>query len=153
MASDDGRGKSDGSRRTYFPKGASGNKSGRPPGAKGLRSVLKAELDEFVSITADGKTRRVRKRAVIIKALVAKAAKGDVRAADKIISLMIQAEGFEDQRSSKTELSETDQQIIDQLLGMSEEPDYDQTDEPAARSEDRSAIDDSEADREGGRRR
>ena len=105
-----------------FPPGRSGNPRGRTKGAKGLGAELKAELNERVSVTQDGKTRRLSKRRVIIKALAAKAAKGDVRAADKLLSLVIQAEGFEDQRSHRTELSENDLAILGTLLGGSDDP-------------------------------
>lgn len=103
-------------RQHQFKAGASGNPRGRPRGAKGLRAELKAELDEFVTITSDGKPKRIRKRRLVIKALAAKAAKGNVAAADKLLSLVIQAEGFEDQRPVKRTLSETDQLVLDWLL-------------------------------------
>jgi len=118
-----------GERRTYevgygkpplhsrFPLGKSGNPGGRNNGAKGLGAELKAELNERVTVTQDGKTKRLSKRRVIIKALAAKAAKGDVRAADKLLSLVIQSEGFEDHRSRRSELSENDRAILDTLLG------------------------------------
>jgi DNA modification methylase len=68
---------------TQFQPGQSGNKRGCPKGAKGLGAELKEELDEFVTITVDGKTRRVRKRRLVIKALAAKAAKGHVEKNDE----------------------------------------------------------------------
>ncbi len=101
---------------TRFRPGQSGNPRGRPKGARGLRAELRAELDERVTITQDGKTKRLPKRRVILKALAVKAAKGDVRAADKIISLIIQMEGFEDQRTDRKSLSDNDLQILDLLL-------------------------------------
>lgn len=101
---------------TRFRPGESGNPRGRPKGAKGLRAELKAELDEFVTVEANGKTKRIRKRRLIIKALAAKAAKGDVRAADKLLALVIQAEGFEDRRPDKQKLSDHDLQIIEHLM-------------------------------------
>lgn len=101
---------------TRFQPGKSGNPRGRPKGAKGLRAELKAELDEFVTVEANGKKKRIRKRRLIIKALAAKAAKGDVRAADKLLALVIQAEGFEDQRPDKQKLSDTDLKIIERFM-------------------------------------
>lgn len=103
-------------KRTQFAPGKSGNPRGRTAGSKGLRSELRSELSELVTITKDGKSRRVPKRRLVLKALVSKAAKGDVRAADKLISLIIQMEGFEDQRTGRTSLSDNDMQILNLLL-------------------------------------
>lgn len=99
----------------FRPK-QSGNPNGRPRGAQGLKAELKAELDEMVTITVEGKTKRIRKRRLIIKALAAKAAKGNVAAADKLLALVIQAEGFEDERTATPTLSATDRMILARLL-------------------------------------
>ena len=104
-------------KHTQFQPKESGNPNGRPKGARGLRAELKAELDEMVTITVDGQTKRIRKRRLIIKALAAKAAKGNVAAADKLLALVIQAEGFEDERPATQSLSATDRMILDQFLG------------------------------------
>lgn len=104
-------------RHSQFKPGQSGNPRGRPRGAKGLRAELKDELNEFVTVTTDGKPKRIRKRRLIIKALAAKAAKGNVAAADKLLSLVIQAEGFEDQRQGRKLLSDSDMLILDRFLG------------------------------------
>ena len=104
-------------RKHRFKPGQSGNPRGRPKGAKGLKAELRAELDEFVTITVEGKRRRIRKRRLIIKSLAAQAAKGNVAAADKLLALVIQAEGFEDQRPAVPPLSETDLLILGQFLG------------------------------------
>jgi hypothetical protein len=101
-----------------FKPGKSGNPRGRP---RGLKAELKAELDEFVTITVDGKPKRIRKRRLVIKALAAKAAKGNVAAADKLLSLVIQAEGFEDERPIQKALTDTDNLILSQFLKDGEE--------------------------------
>jgi hypothetical protein len=67
-------------REHRFQPGKSGNPRGRPKGAKGLKAELTEEMNEWVTITSEGKQRRVRKRRLIIKALAAKAAKGNVAA-------------------------------------------------------------------------
>jgi hypothetical protein len=107
-------------REHQFAPGKSGNPRGRPRGAKGLKAELTEEMNEWVTITSDGKQRRVRKRRIIIKALAAKAAKGNVAAADRLISLIIQAEGLEDQRRAVKSLSTTDLLILDQFLDGAE---------------------------------
>lgn len=104
-------------RQHRFQPGKSGNPKGRPKGAKGLKAELKEELDELVPVTVNGKTKRMRKRRVVIKALTQQAAKGNVTAADKLIALIIQAEGLEDERPPSRSLSNTDEQILTQFLG------------------------------------
>jgi len=106
--------------KNRFPPGKSGNPRGRPKGALGLKAELQAELNEYVTITVDGKQKRIRKRRLIIKALAARAAKGDVKAAEKLLALVIQAEGFEPEAPIKRRFTDNDQQILDQFLG---EPD------------------------------
>jgi len=107
-------------KHSQFQRGESGNPKGRPKASKGLKTELREELGELVSVTIDGKTRRVSKRRLVIKALAAKAAKGNVPAADKLLSLVIQAEGFEDQRPAARQLSDTDRSILQRLLGEEE---------------------------------
>lgn len=102
-----------------FKPGKSGNPKGRPRGSLGLRSELRSELNQLVTIVENGKSRRLPKRRIVIKSLVAKAAKGDVRAAERLLQLIIQADGFEDPRQDHNRLSDIDRQILDRLLGQS----------------------------------
>ena len=115
---DDGVGYCKPPKHTRFKPGQSGNPKGKPRGSGGLRTELRSELGELVTITENGKSRRIPKRRIVIKALTAKALKGDVRAAEKIMQLVIQAEGFEDPKSECNRLSDADRQIIDYLLGQ-----------------------------------
>lgn len=105
-------------KHTRFKPGQSGNPKGKPRGSRGLRTELRSELGELVTITENGKSRRIPKRRIVIKALTAKALKGDVRAADKIMQLVIQAEGFEDPQRDRHRMSEVDRQIVEYLLGQ-----------------------------------
>ncbi len=107
-------------KHTRFKPGQSGNPNGKPRGSRGLRTELQSELGELMTITENGKSRRIPKRRIVIKALTAKALKGDVRAAEKIMQLVIQAEGFEDPKSDHNRLSDADRQIIDYLLGRTD---------------------------------
>jgi len=103
-------------RHSRFKPGRSGNPDGRPRGSRGLRTELRSELGELMTVTENGKSRRMPKRRVVIKALLAKALKGDVRAAEKILQLIVQAEGFEDPRTERGRLSEADRKLVERLL-------------------------------------
>ena len=50
-----------------FKKGQSGNLRGRPPGAKNLTTLLNAALNEPVTITENGRRRKITKREAVIK--------------------------------------------------------------------------------------
>jgi hypothetical protein len=103
-------------KHSQFKPGQSGNPRGRAKGARGLGALIKTEMNERVTITENGKAKRVSKLQVVIKALAAKAAKGDVNAADKLLALIIQSQGFEDERKTAKKLSESDQDILDRFL-------------------------------------
>jgi hypothetical protein len=105
-------------KHSQFKPGRSGNKGGRPKGSRGLRTELDAELNERMMVTENGKSRKMPKRRVVIKALTAKAVKGDVRAADRLLNLSIQANGFEDRQKERDRLNAADRQIVELLLGQ-----------------------------------
>jgi hypothetical protein len=71
-----------------FRKGKSGNPRGRPKGAKGVRTIVNAALDETIRVAENGRPRDMRKRQAILLAKIAKAIKGDVRAASLVVRLM-----------------------------------------------------------------
>ncbi|MEQ8402159.1 MAG: DUF5681 domain-containing protein [Silicimonas sp.] len=68
-----------------FKPGQSGNESGRPKGARDLKTDLAEELEEKVTVTENGKRFQVTKRRLIIKGQVNKAAKGDTKAAEQTV--------------------------------------------------------------------
>ena len=80
-----------------FKKGKSGNKKGRPKGARGLKSDLKAELRQMITISENGHTRKLTKQQIVVKQLATSAAKGDIRAISKLIDLVATMFGVEDE--------------------------------------------------------
>ena len=67
-------------RSTRFKLGQSGNPAGRPRGAKNFATAIEQELQARVTVTENGRRRRISKREVIAKHLVNKAASGDLKA-------------------------------------------------------------------------
>jgi hypothetical protein len=65
---------------TWKP-GQSGNKSGRPPGSRSAGDILSAVLRQKVTVTENGKTRKIPALEVILRRIVNDAMKGDKGAA------------------------------------------------------------------------
>jgi hypothetical protein len=74
-------------KHTQFRKGQSGNPRGRPRGTRNLATDLSAELSEIVRVREDGSSRHISKQRALIKSLMAKALKGDARAAATVLAL------------------------------------------------------------------
>lgn len=63
-----------------FKKGQSGNRKGRPPGAKGFAASLKRELESTVTVREGNREVKMSKAEAAAKRLVASALKGDMKA-------------------------------------------------------------------------
>jgi len=73
-------------RSTQFKPGQSGNTAGRPRGAKNFHTALEQELRSRVTVTENGRRKRISKREVIAKHLVNKSASGDLKAIPLLLS-------------------------------------------------------------------
>ena len=79
-------------RHAGFQKGRSGNPKGRPKGSKSFATLLGEALDEKVSLTEDGRRRRITKRELVIKQLVNKSASADLRAIKQLTDIVQRVE-------------------------------------------------------------
>lgn len=103
-------------KETQFQKGQSGNPKGRPKGAQNLARLARLELNQNIDIQENGRPVRMSRGRVMIKQHIAKALKGDPRAAEFILKLDQRAEIEELQSAGTSRLTEDDQAIIDRFI-------------------------------------
>jgi hypothetical protein len=104
-------------RRTQFQKGQSGNPKGRPRGSRSLAAVLTEVLTEKVTVTENGKRRRITKLQVASTQLVNKAATGNVAAMRLLMALVQLVESKAEPAAGSTlDLGEADQMVMKQLF-------------------------------------
>lgn len=67
-------------KHSQFKKGTSGNSKGRPKRRSSLIADLLSELEETVSVTEAGRTKRITKQRLLAKALTTAAIRGNTQA-------------------------------------------------------------------------
>jgi hypothetical protein len=86
-----GRGKPP--QHTKFVQGQSGNPNGRPKGSKNFKTEALEELNSKVSITENGKRRKITKRRAFLKQVANKGAAGELKAMPILLSVIDAVEG------------------------------------------------------------
>jgi hypothetical protein len=83
-------------KETRFAPGQSGNAKGRSKGTRNLKTDLQEELKERITLgQGDGRIRLSKQRA-LVKSMVARAIKGEQRAADRCFDLLLKLIGTDD---------------------------------------------------------
>ncbi len=99
-----------------FQKGISGNPNGRPKDAKGLKTDLLEELSETINVREGDRELRISKQRALIKTQVARALKGNDRAAAKIIDLYLKVIGLDDDAAdADLPFTEDERAVIENL--------------------------------------
>lgn len=96
---------------SQFKKGQSGNPAGRESGVPNTRSLIEKEGSEQMTITENGIQKVITKREATIKALYAKAMKGDVSAVKTLLEADRKNEGAA-KAGSNHELTEADLGVL-----------------------------------------
>ncbi|MGZ3237234.1 MAG: DUF5681 domain-containing protein [Burkholderiaceae bacterium] len=73
-------------KQTRFQAGKSGNPKGRPKGAANFTTVIEQELNALVSVTENGISKKIKKKQIVAKQLVNKAAGGDLKATSLLLN-------------------------------------------------------------------
>jgi hypothetical protein len=102
-------------RATRFKPGQSGNPKGRAKHTRNFKTDLREELGERITVRENGREWRVSKQRALVKALVGAAIKGDMRAANAIVSLSAKTLA-EPEAVPSDVLSPDDQDILDAFI-------------------------------------
>ena len=102
-------------RQTRFEPGRSGNPRGRPNRSKNLATLLSEALREPVIVTENGRRRKVSKRQAVIKQLVNRSARGDLKAMQMLLGAMQEIEHRGEAEPAETTFDGVDQKVIEQL--------------------------------------
>ena len=99
-----------------FRAGESGNPAGRRKGARNFKTDLVAELHEQIPIRENGREMKITKQRAFIKALVAAAIKGDMRATNALVSFCTRSLGSENEEDANASPAAEDTDIIEAFV-------------------------------------
>lgn len=100
---------------TRFKKGQSGNPKGRRKGTQNLATDLAEELGERIRVREGDREYWASKQRAILKALMARASKGDVRAISVLFSIA-KAVKSESAATADEPMTDSEQEIFDRFL-------------------------------------
>jgi len=102
---------------TRFKKGQSGNPKGRRKGSLNVATVFAQTLREKVVVNENGQRKTITKFEAAIKQFVNKAASGDLRALQFLVTLCREAETREGiSQPSSPPLSESDKKVMEGIM-------------------------------------
>lgn len=99
-----------------FQPGRSGNPTGRKKSVRNFKTDLVAELQEQIPIRENGREMKITKQRAFIKALVAAAIKGDMRATNALVSFCTRSLGSEDKEDANAAPIAEDFDIIEAFV-------------------------------------
>ena len=109
-------------KQTRFKKGQSGNPKGRAKGSRNIFTELEEELSEPIQIREGGNKKIVSKSRAVIKALVAKALKGDTKAIAQIHALSHAATPEVGEAPNRQALDAEDMEILERIASRMTQP-------------------------------
>lgn len=120
-------------KHSRFQKGQSGNPGGRKKGSQNFNTDLDEVLGKRVTVTENGKTRKVTSRAAALQRLREKALNGHTRALEQFLALAQTRSEEKDAQSAGRNLSQSEAAILlrfeEEVLAQAnakEQPDKDE---------------------------
>jgi len=105
-------------KHTRFQPGQSGNPKGRPKHVRNFKTDLREELREVIPVREGGRDMKISKQRAFIKALVAAAIKGDMRATNALVSFCTKAFGSDEQEEDIIPVPNSeDLEILEAFVG------------------------------------
>ena len=102
-------------KHTRFKKGQSGNPKGRPEDTKNLKTDLREEMNEKITIREGADERRISKQRALLKSLTLKAIKGDTRAANVLLNMVLRVLEAEPSEPGEAPLTAEERQVLETL--------------------------------------
>ncbi len=102
-------------KHSQFKPGQTGNPKGRPKGTKNLKTDLEEELHERILVREGGTERRISKQRALLKSLTAKAIKGDTRAANVLLNMILKILEVEPEMSDEPQLTADERAVLETL--------------------------------------
>ena len=100
-----------------FGAGNRANPNGRPRKSKSMYDEVTRELQAKVTITENGKRKRVSKLAANAKQIANQGASGEIRAAKMAVDFALRAEREREAPTEVQPLSHNDREIVDRFIG------------------------------------
>jgi hypothetical protein len=99
---------------TRFQPGVSGNPRGRPKGSRNFNTIVAATVSERLTVTENGRRKRITKLEAAVTQLVNRAAGGDTRSTQLLIGL-IQASEARPPDADSLKPSEADADVLQEI--------------------------------------
>jgi hypothetical protein len=109
-------------RTTRWKRGQSGNPSGRPKGSRNVSAVLLDVIRQKITVTENGKTRRIPALEVMLRRLANDAMRNDPRALKLVLSLVDRYADAPEAATRIEDILAEDQKILAQYLEKPSEP-------------------------------
>ena len=98
-----------------FRPGTSGNPRGRPKGSRNFITLLEQELNKTISVTENGRKRKLTRLQAIVKRMVSSALAGDQRALLNLLEIMRRTGRF-DAPAAEALLPDNYEQLLEAFI-------------------------------------